>query len=34
VKQLQSTMAEALRGAEAGDLLDELAARREARRGA
>lgn len=34
VKQLQATMAEALRGAEAGDILDELSARREARRGA
>ena len=34
VKQLQSTMGEALRGAEAGDILDELSARREARRGA
>jgi hypothetical protein len=34
VKQMQSTLAEALRGAEAGDILDELSARREARRGA
>ncbi len=34
VKQMRSTLGDALRGAEAGDLLDELSARREARRGA
>ena len=34
VKQHDATMAEAVRGSDAGDLLDELSARREARRGA
>ena len=34
VKQHDATMAEAVRGSDAGDVLDELSARREARRGA